>query len=449
MIPERLDNNLGTAFAVATLPFLLSLLIGLTYGFQYLASDALGLYFAIVSLPFVLILLVLTWNVGGRWDTGSEYPAPPSWLGFALMSVSFTTTLFLFSRALQPVGWMPAVLGTVGVAWLCQWRWGARASTLAFVLAAFATYVLLVLRIPHSEGANMLRFVDAAARVFLSGRQPYGELFDFLGGVPCCYMPALWLPYVPQVAFGLDLRLFNLLSLLILVVLFEGGFRTRPGAALLSVTFYPLVLSSTVATMIVHGHLWPFWIVLCAAMLLLIKGRLALAALLFGFSLAARQPALVFVAPLAAYLWSQVGMRKTLIYSSIALGTYLAIVLPFALSTGAVFWEDQYFNLAKYIAMGDQDPQIGAAALLNLIGWVVPGVYLQVAVLCLAILMVLGRPEKNSEWFVFTVGAFYTWIVFFAFYSIRYEYFAGLFLMSMGVTSLLASRSPGRGAKRA
>ena len=110
------------------------------------------------------------------------------------------------------------------IAWICHRKWGARGSTLAFVCCAFIFYTLSVLRIPQDEGANMLRIIEAASRELLVGTNPHHAFPAIAGDAPFGYLPMLWLPYVILVWLGLDLRIFNLVALVLLVLLFERGF---------------------------------------------------------------------------------------------------------------------------------------------------------------------------------------------------------------------------------
>ena len=48
--------------------------------------------------------------------------------------------------------------------------------------------------------------------------------------------------------------------------------------------------------------------------------------------------------------------------------------------------------------------------------------YLQLTIIIAAIAIILLRARVDAAWFVFLAGTTYVWLVFTAFYSIRYEY---------------------------
>ena len=110
-------------------------------------------------------------------------------------------------------------------------------------------------------------------------------------------------------------------------------------------------------------------------------------------------------------------------------------MLPFAVWTGVAFWEYHYFGLAKYIAMGDQDPMLGAVSILGMFGWNGSTTVFQALIALLAALIILLRSRADVPWFLVVVGLAYSWFVFFAFYSIRYEYFPGFFLIALGLSA--------------
>ncbi len=115
------------------------------------------------------------------------------------------------------------------------------------------------------------------------------------------------------------------------------------------------------------------------------------------------------------------------------------MVLPFAVWTWPAYLQNAYFKLSDIITLGDQDPFIGAQSLLDVVGLHGRLLYLQVTLIIAAIAIILLRPRLDAAWFVFLAGATYVWLVFTAFYSIRYEYLPGLFLMSIGLSASLAT----------
>lgn len=412
----------------------LVLIISYAYGFQYLFPGSNRLqYFGLLSVPFAAILAAMSWH--GLRATRPMSSDASSSLGFLLMTVSFASTSYLLSAGIQPLPWLGPAVTVPGIAWACQQRWGSRGGTVAFLIGAFVLYALLIYRVPHHQGANMLMIIEAASRELFEGRLPYRVFPQIAGEAPFAYLPALWLPYAAVIKLGLDPRILNLALLAFLVVLFERGDPAAGRSQVLSIVFYPLVLSSTTATMMVHGHIWPYWIYLTATALALLSGKYLAGAVAFGLCLASRQPSLLLVLLLIAYLYRTVGVQKMLGYAALSFTVYAVLVLPFAVWTGVAFWDYHYLGLAKYIAMGDQDPMLGVVSILGMFGWTGGTTLLQATVAVLASLAVILRRKLDVIWFLVVAGLTYTWLVFFAFYSIRYEYLPGFLLIALALSA--------------
>jgi hypothetical protein len=420
--------------------FGLIIIMSLAYGFQYLFPGAkLVQYYRLASLPFFLILVGLSWYSVRGWSALTSF-SWPSLLGFLLMSISFTLTAFFQSEALRPIPW-PLVAGSVlGISGFCQFKWGTRSSTIAFLCCALVVYIFLITRIPVVTGAaNMLETVELAARSFMSGETPYRH-FDTSGGpVNLGYLPGLWLPYLPLIKLGLDMRILNLLVLVLLVVLFERNVPDDARAHALSVTLYPFLLSSPLALMVINGHVWPYWLFLLVTMLFLMKARFLPAAIFFGLCLASRQPALFLAGPLAAYMYRATGLKPTLMYVAVAAIVYLAIVLPFAIWTGTEFWTYNYFALAG--ASPPDQPHLSATNILGLWDWAGSTLkYWQAFIVIASMAVILMRTKLDPVWFVFIAGVTYCWLVFFNSYAVRYVYFPGFFLIALALSTHFAMR---------
>jgi hypothetical protein len=414
--------------------------ISCVYGFQYLVPSAgLTSYFAVASVPFAVLLAALTWKALGRHP---EVVCPVSiqaTLGFVLMSASVASTIYFWSSVLRPVPWGPVAAGTVIVAWLCHKQWGARGSTYAYTCVMFLFFSLLIWRVPHAEGANMLEIIEAGSRELIAGRNPFRPFPSIAGDAPFGYLPALWAPYIPIVWLGLDVRILNLALLAALIVLFERGFPWAIRPETLAVTFYPLAFCSTFAAMIAHGHVWTYWLYIGACGMLLLRKRYTAASIFFGLALAARQPALFLVAPLAVFLYCNCGLLKTVQYAAIALGVYALLIAPALLWAGPAFIENAYLKLADIIKLGDQDPFLGAQAWLDFAGMKLRMVYMQLALIGAAAVAVSITVRNDAVRLLLLLGAAYSWLVFTAFYSIRYEYIPGFLLISIALSALYAN----------
>ena len=175
-------------------------IISIAYGFQYIfqADKSLHItYFRWMVLPFLAVLLALSGLAVRRWEAGTVLL--PTWLGFVLMSASFFMTAYFYSPSLQPIPWPLIGAAVVGVAGLFHSRWGARASTAVFMITGLLLYIALVIKVPHTQGANMLQIVEAAAHDFWLGIDPY-HFYDGIAKERFGYLPGLWLPYSVFVA---------------------------------------------------------------------------------------------------------------------------------------------------------------------------------------------------------------------------------------------------------
>ncbi len=382
-----------------------------------------------------MILLGLSWYAVRGWSERSRPFAWPPALGFVLMCVSFVLMTFFQSAALRPLPWPLVVAVVLAIAGFCHFRWGTRASTLAFFACAFALYTYMITRVAHTDGANMLEIVEAASREFLSGKQPYHLYEPIAGDAPFFYLPGLWLPYAAFVSLGVDLRVLNLVVLVLFAVLFETSLPKPGRAEILAATLYPFLLSSPLAVMVVHGHVWPYWLLICGAMVLLMKSRLLLAAMLYGLSMATRQPSLFLMGPLAAYLYREIGFKSTLKYAAVAAAVALAVLLPFALWTGSEFWRFTYLAPG---GGGTLQPHVSADSLVSSGSWKIGHAYWQAAIFLLGSAVVLFRPAGGASWFVFIAGVTYCWLVFFNIYAVRYVYFPGFLLIALALCSRLA-----------
>ena len=242
-------------------------------------------------------------------------------LGFLLMqSISFILTAFFQSDVLRPMPWPLVAGGVVGVSGYCQFKWGTRGSTIAFLCGAVVVYIFFIIRIPMVSGAaNMLETIDLAfARVPV--RRNAISAFETSGGdVTLPYLPGLWLPLctVDQARPGYeDIQPGGVASNRFPV---RGSLPKATRADILSLTLYPFVLSSPLALMVVNGHVWPYWLFPAGhGFVPYESAAFARSDFLFGLSLASRQPALFLVGPLAAYAYRELGLKATLMYMAVA-----------------------------------------------------------------------------------------------------------------------------------
>jgi uncharacterized membrane protein len=246
------------------------------------------------------------------------------------------------------------------------------------------------------------------------------------------YWPGTWLPYVPFVAVGVDMRFLNLAALVLLTMIFAQviGKRDKADVAL-SLTIYPFLLSPSVMQHILLGHLWMYWLAACITILLVVKGRNIAAALVFGFCLASRPTALFFAAPLIAYVWANQGPKKAIMSTLIATAITAAFNLPFALIYGDAFWQNSY---GKLVGFGQQLTHFSLAGYLNDFGLKPLAMPIQVAVLLGSMAIVFLKRKISAERLIMLAGATYIWMILFNSYATRYVYFTGVILLALGLS---------------
>ena len=413
--------------------YCIPLIISLCYGFQYLfAKTGLESYFRVWSLLLLLPLTGLTYFAIKSRATVSE--SVPAWLGVALCNLSLAMTAYFF---LGKITSTPVWLGYVAISMLFSFglaRWNARAGIYFIGAAGLILNLILISKIPHTDGANMLEIIEAAARNFISGNNPY-HLYAGIAETPFGYPPGLWLPYALLVYVGLDTRVFNVIAVVLIALLFERGLRVDPAkrVAILGATLYPFLLSPPVSVMLVHGHVWSYWLLLLIMATLLVQERYFVAAIVFGLVLASRQPALWIVLPLCGYLASRLGWMATLRLALIAVATYATLVMPFAFSKGAEFWRVMYLGIADISTI---QPHISASVWLSPAGLDAVLKPAQAAVL-LAAMFWLYRRKADLSAFLLVTGIAYIWAVYFNNYAVRYVYFPGFFLLMAGMVMRL------------
>lgn len=415
--------------------YCITFIISLSYGFQHLFSNAgLESYFRVWSLLFLLPLAGLTYFAIKSRDTIDE--AIPAWLGIALCNLSLTMTAYFF---LSKVTSTPIWMSYVAISMLLSFglsRWNARAGIYFISAAGIILNLILIIKVPHTSGANMLEIIEAAALDFINGNNPY-HVYPGISGNSFGYLPVLWLPYSFFVWLGVDTRIFNIIAIVLIAWLFERGLRIDPGKriVILGATLYPFLLSPLVSKMLVHGHVWPYWLLLSIMAALLVKERYLAAAIVFGLALASRQPALWIVPPLFGYLASRLGWPATLRLVLIAIATYAALVLPFSYSQGAEFFRVVYLGVAGF---NPDLLHINASVWLSSIGL---GDMLKPAqvVFLMAAMFWLYRRKADIPAFLLVTGIAYIWAVYFNNYAVRYVYIPGVLLLTAGMAMRLGA----------
>ena len=429
-VPSR--QLLVAALSLAGLVWLMSL----AYGFQHLvAGDSAKhtAYFRIATVLFAGLVAYLTWFAATRAPyEGTEAVRPPWWLGLAMMTASFGLTCFFYSPMLAPMGWMPPVAAVPLIALVVHRRWGYRGANAVFLLAIGVLFVYVISRFPHDSAGDMLQIIDFASNDLLRGENPYRHYFTSAKrDVPFVYWPVLWLPYVPLIAAGVDLRVLNLLVFVLLTLLFfrvaGGGER---GAEALALVVLPFLLSSQVFQMVVWGHSWVYWLLVTALLVLLVRRQFLAAAVVFGLCLATRPTALFLAGPIVAFLWSREGVGWVLRGGAVSAAVVVAIHVPFVVAFGDGFVNNTYSIL---LGVNQELKHFSLLAFLKDAGLGALGNLVQV-VITLALMYVIVRKRSLApDQFVMLAGLAYFWMILFAPYATRYVYFPAYLLVALGL----------------
>jgi hypothetical protein len=426
---------------------IMSLIMALGYGLQYhFAGARLVPYFAVLTAPFLMaVALVSSGFLRAQPARVSErLMATLAWAGYFMMSVALLLTAYFYDHRLPTIPLLPIALVVVALGALVQSKWGSRGTTLLYLAAVSVLYGVFVAQIYHMPGANMLEIIEAASAQLEAGHNPY-RLYATIAPVPFSYLPALWLPYVLPHALGWDVRVVSLVCFALIVLIFERGLKLGArGPALLSVTFYPILFSPQIAQMIIYGHIWPYWVAVLAAAMLLYRGKLVSAAVLIGLALAARQSYLFVLLPLAVYMWRQLGFGRMLRYAAVSLTVYAVIVVPFSVWAGTGFWAQLYLSYSSATNALPALEQLNASIYLFAMGAERLLLPIQVTLIVAWSWVAWKGAARGAGWFVGVAGLVYIWAVLFNPYVVRYLYLPGMLLLAMSLATQMAQADGNR-----
>lgn len=420
------------AFGLAGLVWLMSL----AYGFQYLVMDdkaAHFLYFRIATVPYTLVLVLLTYcsmRPASDWVGADRCERM---LGVFMMSFSWILTCFFNSFYFVQFPWFVAAIALPLCASIALAKSGNRAALVVFLIGALVLFVTLIARIPHDEGGgDMLQIIDFAATDWLKGDNPFRPYLTVSRKeVPFGYWPGIWLPYVPLIALGIDMRVLNISLYVLIALLFwkvsGGGER---GATMLAIALLPFLLSPQILQMIVSGHLWFYWLLLVWAFWLIVQERNFAAAVLLGLCLATRPTVLFVLGPVFAFVWSRGGFSVAARCGLLAIAVMAAANVPFFLVYGEDFVRNSYGALGK---IGQDLTHFSVLGILEAFNAGFLGKFVQVGVVLAACAAIAVNLVRTKPQFVMFCGCVYIWEVLFASYATRYTYFGGFLLVGLGI----------------
>jgi hypothetical protein len=410
------------------------------YGFQYLADDArpLGYFLPFSLIYFLGLALVLAASLRGVPPLAGYGRRAAAIAGLASTTAALAMTLYFHSGEL-PFPALPAIaVLAIAVAAVAAVAGTGRALGLA-VLLGLAVQTALALGNPLDvAAANMLPVIEAGCGKLLHGENPYLADYPGITSVPLLYLPGLLLPYCAPVAAGLDVRVLNVILLVAIVGYAAWALDFRKHPERLSLGLLPLLFSPAAGQMMVHGHVWLYWLLVLAFVHTLATRRFLVAALLLGLMLATRQMSLFLAIPAAAYMATRLAPLALLRYGAVSVGTYLVVMAPVMLTTPG--WVDLfYLSIQKlgeqtHLTYGNPMNQVSLSGLLTDAGlaWLLRP--LQAAVLLLVgAAFWVWRRRLTFDQVLVLLGVGYVLVIGSNAFLHRYFYFPGLILIALGI----------------
>lgn len=420
---------------VSVLAFVaLPTLTAIIYGYSYKVTNFVEMYFGAATILYAGIASIC---VGAIWRHQSVNEAGTEsffrLLGGTLTAVSIIVTCY-FRSAWLPLPWtIPAALAVVlGLLAATKFSRGALLALVALGAAMLATMPFM--KPLEILGANMLPIIEAACAVYARGDNPFIQ-YPEIATTDFRYLPGVYLPYCMIQQLGFDVRILNIVILLVILAL---GLRFMDGwhqPETVTVALCPVLFSSASAQMIVNGHVWLYWLFVVCLGLLVLRGRLFVASMLAGAMIATRQQSALLLIPALGILLSAVPPLKLLQMAAVATIVAILGLLPAILQVpdfvDYFFFEIPAVAKLTQHAYGNPSDQIALSGLLASAGLHDVLVPLQVLVMfALAVVFAL-RPPRSWEMAVMLLGASYLLVVSLSTQLHRYFLIPGLLLMSI------------------
>jgi hypothetical protein len=420
--------------AALVLIHLIFAMMAIVYGFDYAWPAALR--HAVYLAASVATVAGFAAALGIALFPRFQGDTPADWMpvGAALCVAELTLTVFFH----LPTRWAVAALLALWVALALLARWlGAAAVMGAALCLGFLIYAATILCTPFSAmGADMLPFITHALEVFLAGGDPYVADYSAITGNPFFYLPAQWLVFLPPYLLGIDLRIVNLLSAAAMVILVE--WRVRAGHSGLRTGVYPLMLSPLVLPMMYAGQIWPYWLAILAAAMLLLEARWIWAAAALALAIGIRQTALVGAAAVVVGLIGRIPVRALVLAVVVGVGTLLLTILPFVSSrhaVGVILIDGPAKALALANAAGNPADQIASSNLMQFFGLQAQDLPAEALLGLLAMLVARAVGREGVRPLLIAAGLGYALTISANPYLFRYYYIAGVLLATIGLTA--------------
>ncbi len=156
--------------------------------------------------------------------------------------------------------------------------------------------------------ADMLPLIQKSGEALLQGQNPY-QVYYFPYAMPLTFMPGLWLPFLPTIIFGFDLRytgifIWILISIILIFYTVKVSNRNLSPTTLLysGINICLLQCSPELISFHTFGHTFALWLWLILLCIGLLEDKPILTAIALGMAVCSRQTAVIFI-PLIFAFW--------------------------------------------------------------------------------------------------------------------------------------------------
>lgn len=208
------------------------------------------------------------------------------------------------------------------------------------------------------RSADMLPVISVMGERFVNGQPVYAEIPEIWGGMQPIYLPAMWIPYIPAIISGMDIRWVNVAFILAGiggVFFMSDGKRSRTVASLL--IFIPLIIlirgyliiDDRMLGLTEEGIVFGYYMFLAYA---LYTKKTLLIGLAVTFCLLSRFSLMIWAVMLLVFIFIYVSKKQS-IRLIITIGI---LVLALMLSTQALFHLDIFIGLQGTYLNAVTDP---------------------------------------------------------------------------------------------
>ncbi|MGC8475470.1 MAG: hypothetical protein ACP5NP_03870 [Acetobacteraceae bacterium] len=315
------------------------------------------------------------------------------------------------------------------------WRSMYLVSLAATGVAIIGGLALVILQTRLADlGADMLPVCIWANRILLQHANPYFADHHAVTPWPFFYLPLQWLIYMPLVLLHVDVRWLNFAAIIgtLLLLFWNRHNLTNPWLAFTLMLLF--IVSRPSTEMLYQGEVWPFWFIVSAFSVLLLRGHPVRAAVALGCLLGISQTAIHIAGLTAVWRLRSAGKwYRTMLMGALAAGVYFISTIPFAHGIVA-FIRNEYVvlpHLAGRLVQRVRDNRDTEVSLVNLLlhlGLIRWRMAIQLTVV-LGTAAVLAVRRTGTRTFLYLTGVSYLAAISLNMQVWKYYYGPGLLLM--------------------